>query len=193
MAHAEKLGCFAEIAIHPSKNAQHGALLGFIANLTQIERDRLRTDRCQTEVLAAYGWPIRHYHGALDDVFQFADVAGPRMRFDRGDGVGEDGHRAPLLVGRKAAREHVREERRISLTRTQWRNLDCDLSQPVIEVFAKLPADDLILQAGVRGAHNAHVDWNLLPAADPLYHALLQKAQQLGLEGHRQIADFVEE
>src|SRR6266567_2189215 len=52
-AHAEKLGCLAEIAIHPSENAQHGALLCFIANLAQIERDRVRTGRCQTEVLGA--------------------------------------------------------------------------------------------------------------------------------------------
>ena len=42
-------------------------------------------------------------------------------------------------------------------------------------------------------ADDAHVDRDLLAAADALDHALLQEAQQLGLQRHRQVADLVEE
>ena len=87
----------------------------------------------------------------------------------------------------------VREQRRIALARAQRRNLDDDLGQPVVEILAKLAGDDLILEVLVRRAHDAHVDRDLLPAADALDHALLQEAQQLRLQRQRQVADLVEE
>ncbi len=42
-------------------------------------------------------------------------------------------------------------------------------------------------------AHDAHVHRDLFPPADALEHALLQEAQELGLQGQREIADLVEE
>ena len=42
-------------------------------------------------------------------------------------------------------------------------------------------------------ADDAHVDRNLLAPADALDHALLQEAQQLRLQRHRQVADLVQE
>ena len=44
----------------------------------------------------------------------------------------------------------------------------------------------------MRGADDAHVDRNFLAAADALDDALLQEAQQLGLQRMRQVADLVE-
>jgi hypothetical protein len=44
----------------------------------------------------------------------------------------------------------------------------------------------------VRGADDAHIDRDLLTPADALDGALLQEAQQLGLQRKRQVADFVE-
>ena len=75
----------------------------------------------------------------------------------------------------------------------QRRDLDDDLGQPVVEVFAELALDDLLLEALMRRAHDAHVDRNLLAAADALDDALLQEAQQLRLQRDRQVADLVEE
>ena len=43
----------------------------------------------------------------------------------------------------------------------------------------------------MRRADDAGIDGDLLAPANPLDRALLQEAQQLGLQGHRQIADFV--
>ena len=87
----------------------------------------------------------------------------------------------------------MREQRCIALAVAQRRDLDDDLGQPVVEVLAKAPGDDLILEALVRRADDAHVDRDLLPAADPLDDALLQEAQELDLQRDRQVADLVQE
>ena len=49
------------------------------------------------------------------------------------------------------------------------------------------------LQVLVGGAHDAHVDRNFLAPADALDDAVLQEAQQLGLQRQRHVADLVEE
>ena len=136
---------------------------------------------------------VGHDHRALDHVLELADVARPRMRLDRGDRVGQDRHRAAALLGGELAHERMREQRRIALAVAQRRDLDDDLGQPIVEVLAEAARRDLVLQVLVRRADDAHVDRNLLPAADPLDDALLQEAQQLDLQRERQVADLVQE
>ena len=106
---------------------------------------------------------------------------------------GQKRHRAAPLLGGEPAHERMREQRGVALALAQRRNVDDDLGQPVVEVLAEFAGGDLVLEALVRRADDAHVDRDLLPAADALDHALLQEAQQLRLQRHRQVADLVQE
>ena len=56
-----------------------------------------------------------------------------------------------------------------------------------------MPCVDLLLEVGVGGRDDAHIDLDLLPPADALDDLVLQEAQQLDLQRMRQIADLVEE
>jgi hypothetical protein len=63
----------------------------------------------------------------------------------------------------------------------------------VVQVGAVLAALHHLLEVAVGGADQPHVDLHRLAAADAFELALLQHAQQLGLEGRRDVADLVEE
>src|SRR5437870_9629822 len=104
------------------------------------------------------------------------------MRLDGSDSIARKRHRGALLLCRETANEPMREQRRVALARPQWGNLHRKLGDPVIEVFTKLPGDDLFLQARVRCAHDSDIDGDFLPAAYSLDHALLANAQQLRLQ-----------
>ena len=63
----------------------------------------------------------------------------------------------------------------------------------MIEVFAERAFRNLFRQVLVGGGHHAHVNRNILVAADAGEFFLLQDAQHLGLGGQAHIADLVEE
>ena len=64
--------------------------------------------------------------------------------------------------------------------------------EPVKQVFAKLFFLRLLGEIGVGGGNHPHVHPEHVGAAQPLHLALIQKAQQLGLNAQRQLADFVQ-
>jgi hypothetical protein len=101
-------------------------------------------------------------------------------------------HRAAAVLLRKSREERMRQQHRITDPLAQRRYRHDYLGQPVKQVLAKALLADELLQVLMRGAHHAHVDRNLPAAADALDGAFLQKAQQLGLQRLRQVADFIE-
>ena len=99
----------------------------------------------------------------------------PRRRRDRGRSV-------PALAGREAIQEVAHEPRDVLAPLAQRRQDDLDDAQAVVEVLAELAARDPLGESRVRGGEHAHVDRDAAPAADALDLALLEDAQELGLE-----------
>ena len=75
----------------------------------------------------------------------------------------------------------------------QRRHLDRDDVDPVVEILAESSFLHRLLEVDVGGGDQAELGLDRLGAADPLDLALLNGAQQLGLEVEPQIADLVEE
>ena len=75
----------------------------------------------------------------------------------------------------------------------QRRNGDGHGGDAEVKVFAKGFVGHGGAQILVGRGDDAHVDFDLLRAADALEAALFQHAQQLALDGQRQLANFVEE
>ena len=65
--------------------------------------------------------------------------------------------------------------------------------EAVVEILAEGARPDGLAQVGVGGRDHAHVHLDGAGAAEPLDLALLERAQQLGLEVDAQAADLVEE
>ena len=147
----------------------------------------------QAEVGRGEAVAVGHDHGTLDAVLELAHIAWPLMRLDGGQRVFGERRRPARIVAREALREGVREQRGVTLAVAQGRNLDDDLGQSIVKVFAEVAGLDLRLEITVRGADDAHIHRDFLATADALDLALLEETQQLGLQRHRQVADLVEE
>ncbi len=65
--------------------------------------------------------------------------------------------------------------------------------EPVVEVFAEAPGGDFLAQPPVGGRQHAHVEGQRGAAAEPLDLALLQHAQQFGLQRQRHFGDLIQQ
>ena len=105
------------------------------------------------------------------------------------DGASDD---RLLHVAAEPLDEVARENRNVLRPFAQRRNRDRKHRQAEIQVFAELPRRHAGAQRLVRGGDDPHVDVQRLRSADALESALFERAQDLGLQAEREIADLVE-
>ena len=75
----------------------------------------------------------------------------------------------------------------------EWRNLDGEDGQPVVEVRPEPTFAQVLLQVAVRGGDDPDVDLARRRRAETLDLAVLDDAEELCLEGRVEVADLVEE
>ena len=124
----------------------------------------------------------RENHGALDDVFELAHIAGPVIgrqcgHHCRRDRLNPFMHAAGIFVHKVP-----HEEGNVFPPLAQRRDHDGEDVQPVIEVAAKVFLGDHLRQVRVRGGDQAGIGLHGPGAAQPLEFALLEHPQQLGLQ-----------
>ena len=131
---------------------------------------------------------------AFDDVLQLADVAFPlgleQQAFGRRR---QAGHRLvhPLRAG---AHERGGEIRNVFAPIAEWRKGDLHDVQTIEEIAAEAAAAATSARRSrLVAAITRDVDLLRLQRADALHLAVLERAQQLGLDRQRQLADLVEE
>jgi hypothetical protein len=90
-------------------------------------------------------------------------------------------------------RKWLASRRHVLLALAHRRQLDVDHAQAEVQVLAEVALVDLLAQVAVGRRQHPHVDLDRLVAADPLDLALLEDAQQLGLQRDVELADLVEE
>ena len=132
-------------------------------------------------------------HAALDDVLQLADVARPavadqhviRRRRDRLDVA-----LVPLPV---LLEEVLAEQRDVLGPLAQRRHAQRDRVDAEVEILAQLAVAQRRVEIDVGRADQPEVHADDAVAADRAVLALLQHAQQLGLQVRRHLADLVEQ
>ena len=76
---------------------------------------------------------------------------------------------------------------------TQRAQLQADHVQPVVQILAEMAGVDGFLQLHVGRCQHPHVNGNALARTQAHHFTFLKHPQQLDLNGHRQITDFIEE
>ena len=71
-------------------------------------------------------------------------------------------------------------------------DLDLNHVEPVVEIFPEPAVFDGLLQIGVCGRQDADIRLASALVAYPLVFAVLDEAQQLGLDRKRQVADLIQ-
>lgn len=130
---------------------------------------------------------------ALNDVAQLADVAGPGVAEQFGDGFWREQFFFPAILRGDLASEMGDQVWKILgalAKRRQGQGKDVDT---VVEIAAKLVLFDEFVEISVRGDDGAHIDLDGLVAADTLNFAFFEDAKKFGLHGQGHVADFIEE
>src|SRR5271154_1620308 len=131
-------------------------------------------------------------HGAFDGVFEFAHVARPVVGDEAPHGVLGDGAWGPLGVG-KFFEKRGDEQRNVVLAVAQRREFNLHDVEAKVEILTESAGPDGGFKVAVGGGDDADVDVAALGGAHGFDFALLQGAEELGLEVHRHVADFIEE
>ena len=80
----------------------------------------------------------------------------------------------------------------VAIPFTQGRHIQCDFTDPVIQVFPEIALGNQVLNIPVGGAHHPDINGNRFYRTYPVDHSFLQEAKQFGLQCHRHIANLVE-
>ena len=127
-----------------------------------------------------------------NDILQLTDISGPFRRNEHLDGLRRI--HFPFLVGLggNLLEEKSDQERYVFAALVQRRQPDIYDVKPVVEVLAEAALLHQFRQIAMRRRQNANVDATCLRAADWTNLVLLQNAQQLYLQPHWHITDFIE-
>ena len=130
---------------------------------------------------------------AFDDVAQLADVAGPVILLEGGEGGSVISTCGRPYCWPNSCEEFAGEQRDVFLAVAQRRNEEGDDVEAVEEVFAEVAAGDLFFEVFIGGGDDAGVDVDGSAGADGIEALFVQSAQNLCLRLQAHVADFVEE
>src|SRR5712692_6682202 len=135
----------------------------------------------------------RDEHGALEGVLELAHVPRPGVSEQAPVRPGLDPLHRAVVLRAVALEEGFHEHRDVLAPLAQRRHLDGHGVDAEEEVLAEAALLERSLRAPVRGGDQAEVHGRGLRAAQPAHDALLEDAQELGLEVHRHLDDLVEQ
>ena len=131
--------------------------------------------------------------GALDDVLELANIARPMMAQEKVRGFWRNGSDRPSRLAAEFSEKQIRQVGDVFYVFAQWRYVNRNHVQPVVEVFAKRALLESGAQIAVGGCNQPHVHFNGSGAAEALEFAFLQHAQKFHLRGRRHVPDLIEE
>ena len=138
------------------------------------------------------------FHGllggqGLGEAHELADVPGPAVALEEGDGVVGQGDFAHPVFFRKIRSELSEQQVDIVFPFAQGRDADAGGGEPVVEILAELPAPDGVVQVDVRRGDDADIRPLDLVAADLAVFPVLEDTEKECLRKEGEFGDFVEE
>ena len=193
-ADPEQLGGARDIALAAGERMTDHPPVRRLARRLEVEHGgALLLGAGEVEVLGVDQLAVRHDDRALHPVLELAHIARPVVRVDRREGIGGEAGDRGVHLGGETLEEGLRQQHRIAVALGKAGDAHHDLGEAVEQVLAEGARADHLLEILVRRAHDPGVDRDRAPPADTLDGAFLKEAQQLDLEGQRDVAHFVEE
>src|SRR5262245_13945707 len=118
----------------------------------------------------------------MDDVFELANIPRPGVPLKELNRILGNGRSGGSDFPSKLLQEMAHQVRNILQSLPQWRKPDDGVVEPIVQVLTKLFFLNGGFEVAMRGSHDAHINREILLAADALDGLLLQYAQELLLE-----------
>ena len=170
---------------------------GAMTRFSVADQSAARSDRADAsapkqqgaDLVGSHVAPGEEDRGALDEIAQLADIAGPAMLGQAGMAGRGQARRLALRAG-----EEMRDEQgNVAGPLGQRRQVDREDAEAIEEVFAEAALVDRRIDVAMGGGDDADVDRDLAATADSLHRPFLEHAQQLHLHVGGHVADLVEE
>ena len=129
----------------------------------------------------------------LDDVDQFAHIAGPVVLHQESQRIGREGVDGLAVPGGDLPQEVTRQQRDVLAPLAHWRQREAHHVQAVVQILAETCFADRGFEVAMRGRDDANVDRRRLRRTDRADGAFLQDPQQFHLQRDRHVADFIEQ
>src|SRR5438132_8503010 len=146
----------------------------------------------QFEIACADSFAICHDNSSFHPVLEFANIAGPGVRFYSAKRISSKGQTCLFTLQGKLLQKYPRQEIDILPAIAERRQLDHDDGKPEIQILTELPVRHCLLKINIGCGDDARVNLDFLPAADTLEPLFLQKPQHLYLNRKRQFADLIQ-
>ncbi len=136
--------------------------------------------------------PFAQSYGSLHDVAQFANVAGPVIRFHDFEDFGPKALHFQSIASRVFGQEAVSHGYNRAASIPEWRHVEADHIEPVEKIRPKTPVRNFVFKRHVACGNDASANGQRLHGAYGLQLPLADGAQQFGLQLQRQRVDFIE-
>src|ERR1041385_6030597 len=134
----------------------------------------------------------RPNRGALDDVLEFTDVAGPIVRLELLNVGGGQVPRLDPEFARRFFEKVLRESRNVFGAFSKRRQLNRENAQPVIKILTESSGFNFIFEVAICRRDDADIDGTRAVFAELLELPLLQDTQELALKFKRHFANLIE-
>ena len=124
---------------------------------------------------------VAHQHGAFDDVFQFAHIAGPVIAGQHVDGRRRNSPDVLRVFLGILLQKVIAKQQQIGLSLAQRRNEDREDIQSIVEILAERSLGDGCLKILIGCRDQTHIGVQRFGAADAFELAFLNDAQQFHL------------
>ena len=130
-----------------------------------------------------------HHQRTQHHVFKFAHIAGPAVGLQRRLGLGVDAEHA--VCGCMPCQQTSHERQNVARSIAQRRHAQLESADTKVKVFTELARHNRCAKVFVGSHHNAYIKVDGAVATQTDNLALLQYAQQLGLQIQRHFTDFI--
>src|SRR5882724_10783531 len=134
----------------------------------------------------------RKNHGALEQIFEFANVARPGVGDERVHGFGWNVLHGFIQTTAELLHEVADKKRDVLAAIAKRRNLNRENIQAIEKITAEFAFGDQAAQVRVGGGDHAGIHVNGAGSAEAFEFMLLQNTQQFGLQFQRNVANFIE-
>ena len=152
-----------------------------------VLRDKLR------QCLGVYLPLLAEHRDLLGDVLELSHVARPLVLHQQELGLVGERYFGQLVLLCRLQGEEAEEQGDVLAALAQWRHLDGDGVEAIVEVFAELAFADGLAHIDVGGSDNSDVCLHYLLSSHAYVFACFENAEQSCLCGHWQLANLVEE
>src|SRR5690554_2838038 len=172
--HSQQPGSLGHVVLSRLQGPDNGFTFRFFAYLPEVENMVVTVDNpFQFQILGGNPSVFRHDGGPLNLVDEFTDVTWPFILLDGANRIIAEANDAPVHLLGEGFQQGLCDDQGVACTLSKWRNVQGDLTDPVIQVFPEAAFLDQGGEIPVCGTDHPDIHRDFPNPTNPFDHAFL--------------------